>query len=42
MLAGVNKRIRETLEETRVQQFFEFYDTVEKAEREVTSTGRTM
>ncbi len=35
VLAGVNKRIRETLEETRVQQFFSVYDTVEQAEREV-------
>ncbi len=35
VLAGVNKRVRETLEETRVQQFFSFYDTVEQAEREV-------
>ena len=37
VLAGVNKRIRETLEETRVQQFFEFYDTIEEAERPVVS-----
>jgi anti-anti-sigma factor len=34
VLAGVNKRIRETLEETRVQQFFTFYDTVEEAEKQ--------
>ena len=34
LLAGVNKRIRETLEETRVQQFFSFYDTVEQAEKD--------
>jgi len=34
VLAGVNKRIRETLEETRVQQFFSIFDTVEEAERE--------
>ena len=35
VLAGVNKRIRDTLEETRVQQFFTFYDTVEEAEEKV-------
>ena len=35
LLAGVNKRIRETLEETRVQQFFSLYDTVEEAEKRV-------
>jgi anti-anti-sigma factor len=35
VLAGVNKRIRETLEETRVQQFFTLYDTVEQAEKEL-------
>jgi len=34
VLAGVNQRIRETLEETRVQQFFSIFDTVEEAERE--------
>ena len=33
LLAGVNKRIRETLEETRVQQFFQFFETVEEAEK---------
>lgn len=35
VLAGVNKRIRETLEETRVQQFFTMYDTLEQAEKEL-------
>ncbi len=35
VLAGVNKRVRETLEETRVQQFFSIYETVEQAEKEV-------
>lgn len=35
VLAGVNKRVRETLEETRVQQFFSIFPTVEEAEREV-------
>ena len=35
VLAGANKHIRETLEETRVQQFFTLYDTVEQAEREL-------
>lgn len=33
VLAGVNKRIRETLEETRVIQFFTIYDTAELAEK---------
>jgi anti-anti-sigma factor len=35
VLVGVNKRIRETLEETRVQQFFSIFATVEEAEKEV-------
>lgn len=33
VLVGVNKRIRETLEETRVKQFLTVYDTIEDAER---------
>lgn len=35
LLAGLNKRVRETLEETRVQQFFTIFDTVEQAEKEL-------
>ncbi len=35
VLAGVNKRIRDTLEETRTQQFFTFYDSVDEAEKAV-------
>jgi len=38
VLAGLNKRTRETLEETRVQQFFTIYDTVEQAEKEMAQT----
>lgn len=32
VLAGVNQRVRETLEETRVTQFLSVFDTVEEAE----------
>lgn len=35
LLAGVNNRLRETLEETRVIQFFAMYETVAEAEREI-------
>ena len=35
VLVGVNKRVQETLEETRVQQFFSIYPTVEEAEKNV-------
>jgi anti-anti-sigma regulatory factor len=35
VLVGVNKRVLETLHETRVQQFFSIFPTVEEAEREV-------
>ena len=35
VLVGVNKRVLETLHETRVQQFFSIFATVEEAEREV-------
>lgn len=35
VLAGLNHRIRETLEETRVQQFFTIFDTVDEAEKEL-------
>jgi anti-anti-sigma factor len=35
VLAGLNKRTRETLEETRVQQFFTIFETVEEAEKEL-------
>ena len=38
LLAGVNKRLRETLEETRVQQFFSTFATVAQAEKEVGKT----
>ena len=38
VLAGVNKRLRETLEETRVIQFFTIYATQAEAEREVTKS----
>lgn len=37
VLAGLNKRVRETLEETRVQQFFTIFDTVDEAEKELVS-----
>ncbi|MGH9644358.1 MAG: STAS domain-containing protein [Terriglobales bacterium] len=37
LLAGLGKRVRETLEETRVQQFFTIFDTVEEAEKELLS-----
>jgi len=40
MLVGINKRIRTTLEETRVQQFFTLYDTVEEAEKEMARTTK--
>ena len=36
VLVGVNKRVQETLEETRVQQFFSIYPTVEEAEKSAT------
>ena len=36
VLVGVNKRVQETLEETRVQQFFSIYPTVDEAEKTVT------
>lgn len=32
-LAGVSNRVRDALRVTRVEQFFEFFDTVEQAER---------
>ncbi len=32
ILTGVNKRVRETLHETRVEQFFSFYPSVADAE----------
>ncbi len=35
VLAGVNPRIQETLEETRVMQFLTVYENVEQAEKEV-------
>ena len=35
VLVGINKRIRETLEETRVQQFFSIFATVDEAEKEL-------
>ena len=39
VLAGLNRRTRETLEETRVQQFFTIFDTVEEAEKELQKSG---
>ena len=35
VLVGVNKRVLETLQETRVQQFLSVFSTVEEAERDV-------
>lgn len=35
VLVGVNPRVRETLEETRVTQFLAMYGNVEQAEKEV-------
>jgi anti-sigma B factor antagonist len=32
-LAGVTERVRNTMQVTRVEQFFKFYDTVEDAQR---------
>jgi anti-sigma B factor antagonist len=40
VLAGVNKRLRDTLEETRVEQFFSTFPTVAAAEKELTSAAR--
>ena len=40
VLAGVNQRLRETLEETRVIQFFVIYETLAEAENEVLAVGR--
>jgi anti-sigma B factor antagonist len=34
-LAGVQKRVRQALQVTRVEQFFHFYDTVEDAQKSV-------
>lgn len=34
VLVGVNPRVRETLEETRVVQFLAMYESVEEAEKE--------
>lgn len=35
VLVGVNPRVRETLQETRVVQFLAIYDSVQQAEKEV-------